>query len=207
MLLSLAMSWSSLCSSRSEAATPTPKPTYPPNKQSDRRAVEFPILFDGTPIPDEQCYGINFSGGTKTVTRYSVQGKSEMRCEVSLTSSGGGGGSIHYCGKTTTTYDGSQGGYTGADTKCAAAFNNCHLCSSEEIHQLIAAGNQPALGDGWTFHGPPGYQTFITSDCLGLTTNSAPGFYGRQWRFGVNATGGRGTLITCNSHLPDHCCK
>lgn len=112
-----------------------------------------------------------------------------------------------YCGKTSTTYDGSQGGYTGANAKCASAFSGCHLCTAQDIADLIDAGTQPALGDGWMWFGPPGYQTFITSDCSGLTTNANPGYYGRQWRFGVNATGGRGTLATCNSHLPDHCCK
>lgn len=107
-------------------------------------------------------------------------------------------GPIYKQGSSSTS-NGSAGGYTGANAQCPSGM---HVCAVEEILNSINCGTAlPAGGSYWVNGGPPGY-TAPANDCIGWTSN-ASGNLGRFWDFGQQA----GQLTICSSALPFACCQ
>lgn len=118
---------------------------------------------------------------------------------------GGGGGPVTYTtwqGLTTSTYDGNQTNYAGADALCSADYAGSHVCSVEEILWLQRSGSTlPGAGEGWINDGPPGF-TANANDCRGWSIN-AVGNYGRYWDF-ANA---QGWMRGCSNSVAFACCQ
>lgn len=121
---------------------------------------------------------------------------------VSCTAVGGGLG--QYRGVTAITFNGSQGGYTGANSKCNTAFSGSHVCSSEEILYNIRLGTVPTNGtEAWINNGAPEVAQ-SANDCEGWTTASN-GSVASIWQFGAN--GGQALLKSCNYTKVFACCQ
>lgn len=84
-------------------------------------------------------------------------------------------GFIGICGITAPT-NGNIGGYVAANALCVTATSDsgAHVCSEQDVRDIVAAGNAPALGVGWYAGGSSGTAAFQAqvSDCDGWTTNS-----------------------------------
>ena len=115
-----------------------------------------------------------------------------------------GGGLTQYRGVTTLTFNGSQGGYTGANSKCNTAFSGSHVCSAEEIFYSIRLGvAMPAGTQAWINNGAPEVAQ-SANDCEGWSTASN-GSVASVWEFG--ATGGKALLKSCNYIKVFACCQ
>lgn len=116
---------------------------------------------------------------------------------------------VQFMGLTATTYNGAQGGYGGANAKCVLNYAGSHVCTSEEILQVINSGGSISGGPtdpaAWISGGPPGY-TANANDCNGwksAVSGGAAGYYGRVW----DLAGQYGIMTTCNALLKFACCK
>lgn len=101
---------------------------------------------------------------------------------------------------STSTFNGSVGGYSGANDKCPTGM---HVCTIEEILNTINKGLMPSEinGPAWISGGPPGYLS-SSNDCNGWTTSTNT-YLGRVWVFSKNY----GTQTVCNSSLNFACCQ
>lgn len=109
------------------------------------------------------------------------------------------------CGYT-TLHDGNAGGYLAANAICQAQVDpSAHVCTVEDVFEIINSGLAPGGGYGWTAAGPPGstVPSGYAADCLGFTTNSNIQ-YGNVWIWGTQ--GGQGVGTPCNSQTPFLCC-
>jgi hypothetical protein len=103
------------------------------------------------------------------------------------------GGVAKWDGLTTVNnYKGNQGGYAGADAKCASQYTGSRVCTVEEILYLTRAGTIASSGQAWINGGTPGY-TVKANDCDGWKDATATAF-GRWWDF----TNKAGWLDQCN---------
>jgi hypothetical protein len=116
---------------------------------------------------------------------------------------------VEFVGTTISNYDGNQGGYNGANNFCqtdiATPDVNNHVCTTDEILELINTDNIPPAGTrGWFSNGPPGF-TAWANDCGGWTKDGSE--LGAFWNFDVD--GGLGALTSCNpaNARPFLCCK
>ncbi len=88
----------------------------------------------------------------------------------------------HYVTSTGTHYNGNQGGYAGADSKCNSYSAGTHVCSAEEVARSQLCGN--------TLGTPVWYNSFFNngnsaSDCKGWTS-SAFADKGAEWNSGAS---------------------
>jgi hypothetical protein len=115
------------------------------------------------------------------------------------------GGSAVYATSTVATYNGSQGGYSGANALCAAVESGSHVCTTGEILYTINTGVGASIPAGtfWISNGPPAY-TANANDCQGWT--SASGSYGTAW-VKLSSGDGFGSLYTCSAVYKFACCK
>ena len=117
---------------------------------------------------------------------------------------------------TTTSYNGSQGGYNGMNAICrgAEADERQHVCTPDEIMRsyyclgsdtyiTLALWNTLFSGQSaWIASGPPGFTTPAVNDCNGWTTTTG---YAGFWSFDAN--GGIGYATACVGSWPVACCK
>lgn len=104
-------------------------------------------------------------------------------------------------GITAVTTDGNQGGYAGANARCAAEFPGSHVCTADEVIKSYNCGAPIPAGVGWVSGGPPGYIAPV-NDCEGWKSNAVDRF-GRIWNF----TTGASWATTCNVIRQNACCK
>jgi hypothetical protein len=115
-----------------------------------------------------------------------------------------------FTGLTTSSYDGSRGGYSAATALCNAQFAGSHICTSMEMintynHNptLLSAGT----GQAWINNGAPAHSDTLSNDCKGWNFNQASqagfGRFGSVWYF----TGNQALIQYCNVAIPFACCK
>lgn len=118
---------------------------------------------------------------------------------VNLTSS-------KYTGKLT---NGSESGYSAANSICRQEFSGSHLCNEFEIIQAHEAGNINLNNvDAWISTGSPKYVPAPTpvNDCNGWTYEGTSDYLGNYWHFD-SSTGGDGRAINCGSSFKLACCS
>jgi len=96
-------------------------------------------------------------------------------------------------------FNGSVGGYDGANSKCPT---DMHVCTAEEILNTI---NKSVVVNTtstvWISAGPPGHIS-TGNDCKGWENNTGA-YLGRIWNFNQKY----GAMTTCNSSLKFACCQ
>jgi len=109
-----------------------------------------------------------------------------------------------YVGKTSTGFDGNQGGYAGADSKCNAAFSGSHVCSADEIIRGNRCGPPYPSSNLWhnSYNSAKGADlidgaALTTNDCLGWTSSSATNGGNIIW----------GGNYKCSRAVDFACCK
>jgi len=101
-------------------------------------------------------------------------------------------------------------GYQAANAICNATFPGSHMCTSDDIINIIATRNisyfdslvVQGLHGGWIAEGAPGYTAPM--DCRGWTKDDHT-YWGAVWIFESNG-GGRGLLSYCDYSWPIACC-
>lgn len=92
------------------------------------------------------------------------------------------GAVITFSGITSLTYDGNQGGYSGANALCNAEYTGSHVCNDKEIAYLRDSGTAFGVtGNYWFNANHTGYPLVLSNDCNGWTTTT--GAYGNYWDF------------------------
>jgi hypothetical protein len=105
---------------------------------------------------------------------------------------------------TAGTYNGSLGGYSGANTICDAEFPGSHFCNEFEI--TLGFSNNASISinnsDAWCETGGPKYipATVPVDSCGGWTYSETTTHLGNYWHFD-NVTGGVGRAINCGTEL------
>ncbi len=117
------------------------------------------------------------------------------------------GGSAKYVASASVSNGGNLGGYSGANSICAAVVPGSHLCTGGEILNTINSGYSssiPVSSDLRVSNGPPG-STVNSNDCDGWNSNSST-FFGPTWSKGTSGDG-RGYVMNCSVTKPLACCK
>lgn len=153
---------------------------------------------------DNDHWGIYYDRGTKELRFWKDDNRLILTTDGDLTTSGCFG--PVFVGLTSVSYQGDNGGYTGAHSLCSQIFNGSHTCSTEELLQSIKCGNDAILqtsGFAWVLNGPPAYLA-QANDCKGRTSSES-NVYGAMWEF--SSQGGKGHLTGCNTSRVFACCK
>lgn len=113
-----------------------------------------------------------------------------------------------FVGLSSSTVDGSRGGYNGANNQCDSGS---HICIAEEITRSYVNGNLSiitATGMAWINNGPPGYVENLSNDCNGWKSNS-PAMYGSVVNFdrGVPFIDDSFYIQPCIASYAFACCK
>ncbi len=104
---------------------------------------------------------------------------------------------------STASVTGSNSGYSGANTSCAALVSGSHICSVAEVLNTINKGSSMPTANVWIASGPPGY-TVNANDCNGRTDGTT-NYLGVEW---YRSTGnGFGGMQYCNFSMSIACCK
>jgi len=115
-----------------------------------------------------------------------------------------------YVGKTPSTYQGGNAGsYETANSYCAAAHTDSHVCTP--IEMINTYNHNPAAIAGetdslWINNGAPAYFSSISNDCLGWSTSGTlfnQPVFGSIW----DASNNYGVITTCNNSRAYACCK
>ena len=98
-------------------------------------------------------------------------------------------------------------GYQAANSICSKEFSGAHLCTTDDILNIIATQDITffsGLGTSWIAEGPPGY-TANSNDCLGWTSPSSSNL-GPFWEYSASG-GGMGWLTNCAQTKKLACCR
>lgn len=127
---------------------------------------------------------------------------------------GGTGGSSAspsvFVGVTSSSYNGSRGGYAAANNLCSGGsgvLSGSHICSPEEIirsYSVTPAISFPSSGDFWINNGPPAYIENISNDCNGWQKDTTT-IFGSLWAFGTGLN--YSAIKPCSQSLPFACCR